>query len=111
MKAPSNLLRLVVLLMSTAALSACSANEPMTNLARLRPAWHSSSIDYNATAQLAVDGIVETQPACWVEVCGNGGSPLSKREHDMLFDPREWTSVAVEGPSAEISLRTRPSKA
>ncbi len=106
MKAPSNLLRLVVLLMSTAALSACSANEPMTNLARLRPAWHSSSIDYNATAQLAVDGIVETQPACWVEVCGNGGSPLSKREHDMLFDPREWTSVAVEGPSAEISLRT-----
>jgi hypothetical protein len=30
------------------------------NLARLRPAYHSSSYDYNLTAQLATDGIVET---------------------------------------------------
>jgi hypothetical protein len=30
------------------------------NLARLRPAYHSSSYDYNLTAQLITDGIVET---------------------------------------------------
>ena len=105
MKALSHLLRLAVLLMSTAALSACAANEPMINLAHLKPAYHSSSIDYNATAQLAVDGIVETEPACWVEVCGNGGVPLSKREHDLLFDPRPWTSVRTDGSNQEVSVR------
>ena len=76
------------------------------NLARFQPAYHSSSIDYNVTAQLAVDGIVETGPACWVEICGNGGEPLSKREHDLVLEPRQWTTVTVEGPKAELSLRT-----
>ena len=106
MKAPFHFPRLVGLLLSTAALSACAANGPMTNLAHLRPAYHSSSIDYNVTAQLAVDGIVETEPACWVEICGNGDAPLSKREHDLVLDPRIWTSVAAQGPRAELSLRT-----
>ena len=105
MKAPFHFPRLVGLLLSTAALSACAANRPMTNLAHLRPAYHSSSIDYNVTAQLAVDGIVETAPASWVEVCGNDGVPLSKREHDLVFDPRPWTSVRTEGSSQELSVR------
>ena len=105
MKAPFHFPRLVGLLLSTAALSACAANGPMTNLAHLRPAYHSSSIDYNVTAQLAVDGIVETAPASWVEVCGNDGVPLSKREHDLVFDPRPWTSVRTEGSSQELSVR------
>jgi len=76
------------------------------NLALFHPAYHSSSIDYNVTAQLAVDGIVETEPACWVEICGNDGIPISKREHDIPLDPRPWTSVTVDGPTAELSLRT-----
>ena len=60
MKAPRNFLRYVGLLVSITALTACSAQGPMNNLSLRKPAYHSSSIDYNATAQLAVDGIVET---------------------------------------------------
>jgi hypothetical protein len=33
-------------------------NENYRNLARLRPAWNSSSYDYNLTAQLVTDGII-----------------------------------------------------
>lgn len=80
MKAAFNFLRSVGLILSTAALTACSAQGPMNNLSLRKPAYHSSSIDFNATAQLAVDGIVETQLPCRVEVCGNGGVPLSKGE-------------------------------
>src|SRR5512136_1345714 len=38
------------------------------NLARLRPAYHSSAYDYNLTAQLVTDGIVETSMPRWVTV-------------------------------------------
>ncbi|MBO4537116.1 MAG: hypothetical protein J5702_07890, partial [Bacteroidales bacterium] len=106
MKALSHSLRFAGLLLALTALTACAAKRPMTNLALRSPAYHSTSIDYNVTAQLAVDGIVETEPACWVEICGNGGTPLSKREHDLVLDPRIWTSVSAEGPQAELSLRT-----
>ncbi|MBQ2193740.1 MAG: hypothetical protein II408_00055, partial [Bacteroidales bacterium] len=106
MKAPRNFLRYVGLLVSITALTACSAQGPMNNLSLRKPAYHSSSIDYNATAQLAVDGIVETQLPCRVEVCGNGGVPLSKREQNLPLEPRQWTAVTVDGPTAELSLRT-----
>jgi hypothetical protein len=36
------------------------------NLALHRPAWHSSSYDYNLTAQLVTDGIKETALPRWV---------------------------------------------
>lgn len=94
------------LLMLLTLFAACSPNEARTNLALRRPARHSSAIDFNATAQLAVDGIVETEMPCWVEVCGNGGKPLSKREHDLVFDPRQWTNVTADGPRAELAVRT-----
>ena len=87
-------------------LFACSRKGDRTNLALLHPARHSSSIDYNTPALLAVDGIFEKGPARWVEVCGPNGVPFSKREHDLVFDPRPWTSVRVEGPNQEISVRT-----
>ena len=86
--------------------TSCSVSRP-ANLALRKPAFHSSSIDFNATAQLAVDGIVETSMPRRFEVCGNGGVPLGKREHDIVFDPRQWTSVISEGGSAEISVRTQ----
>ena len=102
----SFLFRGVACLMAAALFTACSSDRPVVNLALFHPAYHSGSIDYNVTAQLAVDGIVETEPACWVEVCGNDGIPLSKREHDLPIEPREWTSVTVDGSKAELSLRT-----
>jgi len=87
-------------------LSACSSPEMRTNIALRQPAYHSSAIDFNATAQLAVDGIVETERPCWVEVCGNDGKRLDKRQHDIPLDPRRWTSVSSEGDHAELSVRT-----
>ena len=84
----------------------CKSDGPSVNLALRHPAYHSSAIDYNATAQLAVDGIVETEPPCRVEICGNDGVPLDKIEHNLALDPRQWTTVTVEGSSAELSLRT-----
>ena len=100
------LIPLAVLLLLAGLAVACKTTRPLVNLALRRPAYHSSAIDYNATAQLAVDGIVETQPPCWVEICGNGGVPLSKIEHNLVLDPRQWTAVTMEGSTAELSLRT-----
>ena len=39
------------------------------NLALHRPAYHSSSYDYNLTAQLITDGIKETALPRWVSTC------------------------------------------
>ena len=102
----SLLLPLAVLLLLAGVVVACKTARPRVNLALRCPAYHSSAIDYNATAQLAVDGIVETQPPCRVEICGNGGVPLGKIEHNLVLEPRQWTAVTVEGSSAELSLRT-----
>ncbi len=102
----SFLIPLAALVLLAGLAIACQAKRPHNNLALRHPAYHSSAIDYNATAQLAVDGILETEPGCWVEVCGKDGVPLSKREHDLVLEPRQWTTVTKEGPSAELSLRT-----
>ena len=102
----SFLIPLAALVLLAGLAVACKAKGPQSNLALRHPAYHSSAIDYNVTAQLAVDGIVETEPACWVEVCGKDGVPLSKREHDLIFEPRQWTTVTFEGPAAELSMQT-----
>ena len=96
----------LLLMALTLSVAACTAEGPVENLALRRPAYHSSAIDYNATAQLAVDGIIETEPPCWVEVCGNDGVPLGKIRQNLPLEPRQWTSVMVDGASAELSLRT-----
>ena len=101
-----HLLRTAAIILGAFLLASCARSISLDNLALLHPAYHSSAIDYNATAQLAVDGIIETQPARWVEICGNDGKPLSKIEHDIPLDPRPWTTVTVEGSQAELSLRT-----
>ena len=101
-----HLLRTAAIILGAFLLASCARSISLDNLALLHPAYHSSAIDYNATAQLAVDGIIETQPARWVEICGNDGNPLSKIEHDIPLDPRPWTTVTVEGSQAELSLRT-----
>ena len=94
------------LLLSVLLTASCSTQETTVNFALRHRAWHSSAIDFNATAQLAVDGIVETEPPYWIEVWKNEDERLSKIEHDMPFDPRPWTTVTVEGPHAELAVRT-----
>ncbi len=97
--------RYLFLLLAVMAVS-CSPQDADVNLALRHRAYHSSSIDFNATAQLAVDGIIETEPPFWIEVKGNDDILLSKIEHDIPFDPRPWSTVTAEGPHAELTVRT-----
>ncbi len=75
------------------------------NLALHRIARHSSSYDYNLTAQLLTDGIPAEQPPVWLEMAVNG-EPLPKRDREKLFDSNTWTSISVPGrPDATLTLR------
>ena len=48
--------QLAAFLLLACLLTACSESmQPLVNLALRKPAYHSSAIDFNATAQLAVD--------------------------------------------------------
>ena len=99
--------RIFLLLLAFAAVSCAPQDDASVNLALRHRAYHSSSIDFNATAQLAVDGIIETEKPYWIEVLGGSDDvPLSKIEHDMPFDPRPWTTVTVPDDHAELMVRT-----
>ena len=56
------------------------------NLAFHRPAYHSSSSDYNQTAQLVTDGIKETTPprALVVTTSSQPGTPMADRKSTRL---------------------------
>ena len=53
------------------------------NLARHRPAYHSSSYDYNVTAQLVTDGIVETALPRWVVIASGQQGLISTQRRDL----------------------------
>ena len=55
------------------------------NVALGRQAFHSSAHDYNLTAQLVTDGIVETSETAWLEVSTKEG-PLPVREREWSID-------------------------
>ncbi len=100
------------------------------NLARLRPAFQSSAYDYNLTAQLITDGIVETAPPRWVVVASGqqglvsaesrdlpgslGDGPLSGLSPEQVVWPkhkREWvmdgnwvTGLTLKGPQVWVQM-------
>ena len=76
------------------------------NLALLRPAWHSSSYDYNLTAQLVTDGIKDTQLPTWVATATDARGPLPKNERELFLDHFAASVVALKGPnpSAQVEL-------
>jgi len=66
------------------------------NIARLRSAFSSSAYDYNLTAQLVTDGIIETREPSWISVSDNEGIlPASQRE--WLLDQNSMTDLPVKG--------------
>ncbi|MBP2671755.1 MAG: Beta-mannosidase, partial [candidate division NC10 bacterium] len=68
------------------------------NLALLRPAYHSSSYDFNLTAQLVTDGIRETRlPRRLVTTLSSTGM-VKKHEREFLFDHNEYSNVTLDGP-------------
>ncbi len=73
-------------------------NATYRNLALHRAAWHSSSYDYNLTAQLVTDGIREQRLPRWL-VTGSSEKPvLEKNEREWLLDGNWVTTVDVQGP-------------
>lgn len=65
------------------------------NLALHRAAYHSSSYDYNLTAHLATDGIIQGQMPYHIDVLTHKG-PVEKRDRERIFDDNT-TNIPVEG--------------
>ncbi len=70
------------------------------NLALHRPAYHSSSYDYNLTAQLVTDGIKDTRLPRWEAVSSSKQGELKKNERQWMFDQNPVTSIEIKGKTA-----------
>ena len=74
------------------------------NLALLRPAWHSSSYDYNLTAQLVTDGIKDTSLPRWVVVSDPVRGPLPKEERETVLDHDPMIPMELRWPNTNIDI-------
>src|ERR1039458_3036281 len=74
------------------------------NLALHRAAYHSSSYDYNLTAQLVTDGIRGTKLPRWEAVSTSQQGALKKNERQWMFDNNPGTHVMVKGPGAWVRI-------
>ena len=75
------------------------------NLALLRPAFGSSSYDYNLTAQLVTDGLVDTRMPEWISTVVNGQVlPKPDREALTSHEPVILTPLAGSDPTVELHL-------
>ena len=72
------------------------------NIALLRAARHSSSADYNQTAQLLTDGLIADGPAAWVEVF-RGGELVPGFEGGFLTD-QNHAGINCTGPEVDFEL-------
>jgi len=75
------------------------------NLAFHRPAYHSSSYDYNHTAQLVTDGIIDTINPIWFEVRTSQHGIVSKQERGNLFDRHMMSGIRIDGPKGWMSVK------
>lgn len=66
------------------------------NIARLRPAYHSSSYDYNLTAQLVTDGIISREMPVYISISTHQGV-VPKNEREWLLDHNRVTEMSLEG--------------
>jgi hypothetical protein len=82
-------------------------NSTYRNLALLRPAYHSSSYDYNLTAQLVTDGIKHTGLPATVATSVSSTGPLAKNEREFFLDHNPTSIVELRGakPWAQVELR------
>ncbi len=77
--------------------------ENYRNIAWLRPAYHSSSYDYNLTAQLVTDGMITDEMPDWVSLSTNQGV-LPKNEREWLLDDNSITAISIEGADIWIQF-------
>ena len=74
------------------------------NLALHRPAYHSSSYDYNLTAQLVTDGIKDTRLPRWEAVSSSKQGVLKKNERQWMFDQNPVTNIEIAGKTAWVQV-------
>ena len=77
---------------------------PYCNLALLRPAFASSSYDYNLTAQLATDGLIDTHLPEWIATIVDGET-LPKEQRDIIVDHFESAVLELQGKHPVVELR------
>jgi hypothetical protein len=75
------------------------------NLALHRPAYQSSSYDYNLTAQLVTDGIKDTHRPDWIATSASSRGLLPKHEREFFLDHSPATRVDLLGPRAWVQVR------
>jgi hypothetical protein len=73
-------------------------NTTYRNLALHRPAYHSSSYDYNLTAQLITDGIKDTKLPRWLVTTLSKTGITNKIDRELLVDHNGFSSVNLGGP-------------
>ena len=74
------------------------------NLALHRPAYHSSSYDYNLTAQLITDGIKDTGMPRWVATATSQQGTLKKNERERVLDRNPLTTVDLKGKGGWVQI-------
>ncbi len=75
------------------------------NLALLRPAWASSTYDFNLTAQLVTDGLAETRLPDWISTVLNGEIlPKYQREALISHSPDGLLTLLGTDPVVELHL-------
>jgi len=75
------------------------------NLALRRPAFHSSSYDYNLTAQLVTDGIKDTRLPDWVATSAGFRGLLPKNEREFFLDHNPTSVVELRGPRPSVQVQ------
>jgi hypothetical protein len=84
------------------------------NLALRRPAYHSSSYDYNLTAQLVTDGIKDAALPRWVSTATSDHGVLPRNQREWLLDSHPatalefkasgWVQVELGGGAAALEV-------
>src|SRR6185312_5939129 len=80
-------------------------NSTYRNLALLRPAYHSSSYDYNLTAQLITDGIKDTHLPDWIGVSINPFETLPINERQIVVDHFNAAMLPLTGPAPTVQIQ------
>jgi len=81
------------------------------NLALRRAAKHSSSYDYNLTAQLVTDGIKDTRMPRWVSVSTSVDGVLTKPDREILLDHFPPKGFQLEGANVSVEVQVQGSEA
>ena len=81
----------------------CGSCDTPRNLALHRAAYHSSAADYNHTAQLVTDGIVDLREPVGYEVLENGQRAAKHRKESVLAG-RRAVHFKMQGPEGDLCV-------